>query len=128
MRGLSKDLRERIVKRYEVVKNASAVAEQFSVSERSVYRYVRLARAGKDLAPDQPPGRPSLLAREGLSAVVRQLVKEDPAASLQLYVDQVQDQTGVMLSTSSMCRVLQQLGLTRKKRPGSPKSVTRLPD
>lgn len=125
---MSKDLRERIVKRYEVIENARVVAEQFAVSERSVYRYVRLARAGKDLAPDQPPGRPNLLAREGLAAVVRQRVKEDPEASLQVYVEQVQDQTGFVLSTSSMCRALQQLGLTRKKRPGNPKSATRQPD
>mgnify|MGYP000394656810 CR=1 FL=1 len=128
MRGLSVDLRERIVKRYESGKDAAEVAGHFEVSERSVYRYVGLARAGKSLEPNVPPGRQSVLEREDLAQTLQRLVKEDSEAPLAVYVARLKAQTGIVISTPSMCRALKKLDLTRKKRPNSLKSVTRRPD
>ena len=128
MRGLSVDLRERIVKRYESGKDAGEVAAHFEVSERSVYRYVGLARAGKSLEPNVPPGRQSVVESKGLVQTLERLVKEDSEAPLAAYTARLKAQTGIVMSTASMCRALQKLGLTRKKRPGNPKSVMRLPD
>lgn len=125
MRGLSEDLRERIVRRYESGEDAGEVAAHFEVSERSVYRYVKLAREGQSLAPKVVGGSQSMVEREKLHETLRELVKADAEASLQEYVDSLQKQTGVGMSTPSMCRALQKLGLTRKKRRNAPKSVTR---
>lgn len=125
MRGLSEDLRERIVRRYESGKNAEEVAAQFEVSVRSVYRFVKLSREGQSLAAQKPGGKRSIVEREGLQDTIRALVKEDSEASLQTYVESLQKQTGILMSTPSMCRALQKLGLTRKKRRHAPKSVMR---
>ena len=128
MRGLSEDLRQRIVRRYESGKNASEVAAHFEVSERSVYRYVKLAREGGGLAPKPVGGSQSIVEREGLEATLRSLVKEDSDAPLTVYVARLEQRTSVVMSTPSMCRALQKLGLPRKKRPSSPRNVTRLAD
>ena len=128
MRGLSKDLRERIVRRYASLKDASEVAAQFEVSERSVYRYVKLEREGESLEPSRPPGQQSIVERKGLAEIVRQLVKEDSEASLKTYCERLEEKTGIVMSPPSMCRALQKLELPRKKRPSNPKSVTRLAD
>lgn len=126
MRGLSEDLRERIIRRYESGKTAEEVATHFEVSVRSVYRFVKLAREGKSLAAQKPGGKQSVMEREGLQRVIRSLVEEDSEAELGTYVAQLEQKTGVVMSTPSMCRALQKLGLTRKKRRNSPKSATRL--
>ena len=116
MRGISVDLRERIIERYEQGYNAQEVAQHYQVSTSSVYRYVRLAREGKSLEADQPPGRPSILHKAGLEPVIRELVQDYPQASLQEYISRLEQQTNVKLSIASMCRVLQKLDLPRKKR------------
>ena len=127
MRGLSEDLRERVVRRYEGGKRAEEVAAHFEVSVRSVYRFVKLSREGKSLAAQKPGGQQSIVEREGLHEVIRGLVEKDSEAELRTYVAQLEQKTGVVMSTPSMCRALQKLGLTRKKRRNNPKSATRLP-
>jgi transposase len=126
MRSLSRDLRERIVRRYGGGKPAEEVAAHFEVSVRSVYRFVKLAREGQSLAPRKVGGSRSLLEREGLHEVIQRLVREDSEATLQVYVERLRQRTGVEMSTPSLCRALQQLGLTRKKRQSSPGSATSL--
>lgn len=80
MRSLSFDLRERIVKRYESGKDAAEVASHFEVSERSVYRYVKLAREGGGLAAKPVGGSRSIVERAGLEQTLHNLVKEDSEA------------------------------------------------
>ena len=127
MRGLSEDLRKRIVKRYESGKDASEVAAHFEVSERSVYRYVKLVREGRGLGPKPVGGSQSIVEREGLEETLRSLVQEDSEAALRVYVSRLEQKTGVVMSTPSMCRALQKLGLPRKKRQSNPRSAMRLP-
>lgn len=128
MRSLPEDLRERIVKRYESGKDAGEVSGHFEVSERSVYRYVKWAREGGGLAPKPVGGSQSIVEREGLEKTLRSLVKEDSEVSLSVYASRLEQRTGVVISTPRMCRALQRLGLTRKKRPSNPRSAMRLAD
>ena len=128
MRGLSEDLRARIVRRYESGKNAGEVASHFEVSVRSVYRYISLARAGQNLAPRAVGGSRSIMERENLQETLRGLVEADSEASLRVYAERLQAQTGVTMSTPSVCRALQRLGLTRKKRPSNLKNVMKPSD
>jgi transposase len=58
-------------------------------------------------------------------AVVRQLVHEQPDATLEELCAQLQQRQGLRLSVATMCRVLQRLGLPRKKHPSMPPSATR---
>jgi len=122
MRGLSVDLRERIIKRYKQTKDAKEVASYYDVHLSSVYRYVALDKKGKSLAAKLPPGRPSLLEQHDLEQIIRKLVKEDPEASLSSYSKRLTARTGIKLSNSSICRILQKLELTRKKRPSKQKN------
>lgn len=128
MRSLSRDLRERIVRRYEGGRGAEEVAAHFEVSVRSVYRFVKLSREGESLAPRQVGGSRSMLERHGLHDMIRSLVREDAEASVQVYAERLRQRTGVVLSAPSLCRALQQLALTRKKRRSAPKSATRPAD
>lgn len=123
MRGLSLDLRERIVKRYKETKDAKEVAAYYEVHKSSVYKYLGLEREGKSLEAKLPPGRPSMLNQHDLDAVIRKLVKDNPEANLSTYVKQLDQQIGIKMSNPSMCRILQQLGLTGKKRQNNPKNV-----
>lgn len=90
MRGLSFDLRERIVKRYESGKDAAEVASHFEVNVRSVYRYVRLAREGRSLEPKPVGGSRSIVEREDLEQTLRNLVREDSEAPLSVYVSRLE--------------------------------------
>lgn len=123
MRGLSVDLRERIIKRYKDVKDAKEVAAYYEVDVSSVYRYVALERKGKSLEAKLPPGRPSFLEQhDGLEAIVRRLVKANPEASLSSYTEAIEQEIGLKISNPSLCRILQKLELTRKKRQNNLKS------
>jgi transposase len=49
--------------------------------------------------------------------LVRQLVREQPDATLEELCAQLLHRRGLRLSVATMCRVLQRLGLPRKKVP-----------
>ena len=125
MRGISADLRERIIKRYKAGYKAEEVAAHYEVSLRSVYRYVALDRQSKCLTPRPPGGSQSIIKKHNLESTIRQIVNDKPDASLKHYVDNLAQRTNVQISIPSMCRALQRLGLPRKKRPNNPKKEMR---
>ena len=78
--SLSIDLRKRAVAEYRKGGMTYAdVAEQFSVGEATVNRWLRLERETGDLAPRSRPGRRHKMDEAGL-AVLHQLVLKRPDA------------------------------------------------
>ena len=116
-RPYSTDLRERVLAAGERREGTqAAIARRFSVSEATVETWLRQARQEGRRAPKPHAGGPPPRLMADALAVLRALVLEDNAATLQDYADRLAGRTGVRVSPPVLCRALQRLGLPRKKR------------
>lgn len=125
MAGYSLDLRERIISAVERGDQTNrAVAALFEVHESFIYKLLRQQREVGHLAPlPHGGGQTAKLQAEQL-AVLAALVAQTPDATLAELATQVQQQTGVHVSLTTVWRSLQTLDLTRKKRVKSlPKPI-----
>jgi len=91
------------------------VAELFGVSLSTVEKWWRQWRETDSIAPQTAVPGPSrtLAAHE---TILRNLVKEQPDATLAELCGRMASKTGVQASPSMMCRELQILALPRKKK------------
>lgn len=126
MRPYSNDLRRTIVAAYASHHYSQrAVAELFGVSLATVKNF--LSRQRDTGSPDAlPPGggkRPAL--SEPGRAFVQRLVEHDNDLTLQELCRQVARRHRRQVSVATMCRVLQTLGLPRKKSRSMPANATR---
>jgi transposase len=121
MAGYSLDLRERIIKAVERGDQTKrAVAALFEVHESFIYKLLRQQRERGHLTPLPHGGGHTAKLQEEQLAVLTTLVAQTPDATLDELGTQVQQQTGVKVSRTTLWRGLQTLNLTRKKRPKSP--------
>lgn len=124
MRPYSNDLRRRIVRAYESGEyTQDEVAELFGVCTATLRNFLR--RKSETGSPDALPhagGRASTFnedERKQLSA----LVKDHDDATLAELCAVAEQKFHKRFSPSSLCRLLQALGLPRKKSPSMPLSV-----
>ncbi len=114
MKPYSEDLRKRIVQAVEVGgMSKSAAARLFGVSLSSVKRYLKLAERGVSLAPRKGGGRPPK-TDQSTERLLREDVKERPAATVSERRRFLERTTGKVLSDSTVKRLLKRLGLSRK--------------
>lgn len=126
MKPYSNDLRRKIVVAYENNNySQSQVAQLFGVSPATVRNLVRRKRetGTTDLLPHGGGKSPTLGDKERES--VRLMVKADNDATLSELCHRVEQQHKKKISASTMCRLLQLLGLPRKKRLSTPLNGTR---
>ena len=120
----SMDLRWRIVRACEGgTESQREVAERFQVSLATVENILRLYRRTGDVSVQRhhrigPPIRIDEKAREQL----RRSLTHQPDMTLAELQQQLVRKNGILVSTSRICRVLQQMGLRRKKRSYMPVS------
>ncbi len=116
MRAYSIDLRQKVVEAYDRgVGTQRQIAETFGVSRSFVEKLLQRRRSTGNIAPSPHGGGvKSVLDNEAL-ALVRQLVKEEPDATLEELCEAVHRQRGVRVSVSNMCTRLKHMGLPRKK-------------
>src|SRR4051794_39630316 len=110
MRAYSHDLRERIVRAVAGGLIRAAAAPPFSVSERTVRRYLRRQATTGSLAPTvyrRGPDPATLPERE--PALLAQL-RAHPDATLEDHCVIWQQEQGRAVSTSTMCRAQQRVG------------------
>jgi transposase len=113
MRAYSSDLRERILAAVERGKGSlRALADLFLVSLSSIVRLLRRYRASGSLLPKPHAGGPCSLLDADACQRLRALVREQPDATLA----ELQARLGIPCSLSTLCRALQRLGLSRKKK------------
>ena len=118
MKAYSVDLREKIV---DGVLGRGMPKEEaartFGVGVSSVKRYVKKAQKGESLSPKKAPGRERKLGTSGMK-----LLEEDlharPAVSYEERVEFLEGFLGVRVSKSTICRMIQRMGYTRKKERG----------
>ena len=116
MKPLSLDLRQRIidVHTHETI-SQSQLAERFQVSLSSVQRLLKRWHNGEGIEPKaHGGGHPPLLNAEQLERV-KGLIEANNDATLEELQVLVDDQEHVWVSRSTMGRITQTLGLTRKK-------------
>jgi transposase len=125
MKPYSNDLRQRIVAAYETGDySQDEIAELFGVCQKTVSNFVR--RKDETGSPDRLPrggGRQPQLDDQARQFIA-QMVKENPHVRLAHLCQRVDQQFNKKVSQSTMCRVLEALGLPRKKRRSTQVSAT----
>jgi transposase len=117
MKPYSTDLRREIIEaKHKTNESIGQLAERFGVSYSFVSRLLKRYEAVARVEPNpHGGGKPPLLNSQQIE-ILEQLVQEDNAPTLQELSDHLAEKTDVKASLSTICRVLQRLELTRKKR------------
>ena len=125
MAAYSLDLRERIVDAVErKIASNRKIAEWFGVHESFLYKLLRQKRERGDIAPlPHGGGARAKLSEEELRELP-ELVAATPDATLDELREQIKKKARVSVSLSTVCRGLQGLGLSRKKRLSRPAKPT----
>ena len=116
MKAYSLDLRKRVLQaalsgNYTIAE----VAARFAVGTMFVNKMLRLHRAGQDLAPRPHGGGRRALLSAAHHKLLRAEVRRSNDATLSELRAHLAEQAQVAVSIPTLGRVLQQLGLPRKK-------------
>jgi len=118
------EVRKRVVAAHRKGKGTYAeLADVFHVGEASVSRWLRLDRETGSLQPKPPPGRKPKLDAGGRE-VLRQLLEDDNDATLAELASRLHERIGVTLVVSAVHKVLEKLGISRKKKTSTRASAT----
>jgi transposase len=113
MRAYSEDLRKKIVVALERSMSKAEAARTFDVSLSSVKRYARTVRQGGSLTPKKSPGR-TRIVDETSQVLLKEDVKERPAATIGQRRRFLEHITGKVLSDSTVRRLMKRLGFSQK--------------
>jgi transposase len=126
MAAYSMDLRQKILQAYERrLGSQGALAHLFGVSLAFVEKVLRQHRMTGTIAPKPHAGGQRPRLDETTHVLLCQLVRDDPDLTLYELCTRIAAETGVRVSVPTMCRVLQRLGLPRKKSRSTRRSATR---
>jgi transposase len=126
MAANSSDLRQKILSAYERrLGSQRALAHVFGVRLSFVEKVLRRYRSTGQLGPKPHAGGQKPRLDAAAQALVRQTVDAQPDATLAELCTHVADTAGVRVSLATMCRLVQHLGLPRKKNHSMPRSRTR---
>ncbi len=125
MKAYSMDLRERVAGACDAGElTREEIAERFSVSETFIRRLLAHRERTGSVAPKPHAGGFKSAVDAGARAVLRELVRGQPDATLAELRDRLAGRTGVSVSVARVCQVLGELRLPRKKSRTPPASVT----
>jgi len=121
-RAIPKEEREKIVSAYyNGLGTVSELSLIFNISEWSVYKYLRLHRETGDLTPQKQPGRPPVITDKVLD-IIHRIVNDNPDGTLDDYREQLQQETGIIVTFVTIHNACKELDLRRKKRAFSRQS------
>jgi len=110
------ELRERIVSAVDQKTHTIAeLAEIFQVTERYIYKLLKLRREAGDLTPLPHSGGVEPLLNEQRLFVLADLVAEYPDATLQEYRELLQKRCGVKVCIATVWNAMEKSEFTRKK-------------
>jgi transposase len=117
MKPYSTDFRRKIVETKQKTQDSNQqIAARFQVSYSFVRRLLKHYESTGSVEPNPHGGGKALKLNSQQIDVVTQLVEEDNDATLQQLCDRTEEKTGLKVSVPTMCRLLQRLELTRKKK------------
>jgi transposase len=114
----SEDLRRKIVQACERgIQSQREVAELFTVSLSFVEALLQYYRqSGGQLVPPRRRRGPHVLLDDACREQLRQWLEAQPDLTLKELIGRLQARSGITVSEPTMCRVLHQMGMRRKKR------------
>jgi len=116
MKPISVDLRARILEALKEGPSSLIIAKRFNVGASSVRKLrTQMERTGS-LEPGAAPGRDRLIQGKAEKRL-REIVREYPDATLNVYRELPLDAVGVAVSETTMWRQLERMDITLKKRP-----------
>lgn len=122
MKAYSLDFREKIIHIYFTERmSVRKVAKRFGVATSFVEKLLKQLRETGDILPKPHAGGPKPKLNEAQLNLVKALVEADNDATLDQLRQRLADETSISISRATMGRVLQQLGLTRKKKHSTPR-------
>ena len=125
MAAYAMDLRQKILHADERrLGSQRALAHLFGVSLAVVEPVLRQHRTTGTIAPKPHAGGQRPRVDEATQVLLRRLVRDDPALTLYERCSRLAAETDVRVSVPTMCRVLQRLGLPRKKSRSTRRSAT----
>jgi transposase len=120
------ELRQRIVEAVDQkVHTIAEIADLFGVTQRYVYKLLRLRRETANLAPRPHAGGARAKLNEAKLGTLAELVAEFPDATLAELRELVRRRCRVQVCVNTVWRALQQLNLTLKKSPVAPAKPAR---
>ncbi len=124
MKPYSRDLRLKVLAAVDRGMPSKEVARVFGVSEPTIRRYLRLRRETGDVEPKPVPGPPAH-KREALEERLPAQARLNPDLNLAEHCELFEEQSGVAVSTATMSRAFERLGLPLKKSRSRLPSETR---
>jgi transposase len=114
MKAYSEDLRKKILQAVDRGMPKSEAAKTFGVSRSSVKRYAAARREGRPLTPKKHPGsKPKL--DERARKILEADVEERPATTLKDRCRFLEEMVGVLVSESTLSRLLRKMGFGPKE-------------
>lgn len=122
----SEDLRRKVVQACERgTQSQREVAEFFNVSLSFVEALLSHYRhSGGELVRQRHKSGRRVLLDDACREQLRQWLQEQSDLTLKELIGRLQARTGIVVSEPTMCRVLHQMGMRRKKRPYTPPNGT----
>lgn len=115
MKAYSLDFRQKIIETYESGGiSQRAIAKRFGVALSFVSKMLKQWRETGNLEAKKSPGSPRKLAQEH-EAILVDMVGEHNDWTLAEYRRELEKRVGIMVSLSTICRVLQKQRYTLKK-------------
>jgi transposase len=124
MKPYSKDLRLKVLEALDRGMPRREVAQIFGISMPTIKRWLKRRRETGEVAPRPSPGPP---ARKGMAleeALPAQL-RANPDFTLEEHRQLFEETHGICVSSSSISRAFERLGLPLKKRHSSLQSATK---
>lgn len=127
MRPYSTDLRQRVLAAYRRGEGSVRdLADQFEIAPRTLENWLVLTRETGSVAPRAHGGGAQARLSPKRLNVLRQLVQDDPDATLLELAERLAEATQCRVHPSTISRALADLDLTRKKRRSTRPSATDL--
>lgn len=116
MKAYSLDFREKIIDVYLMERvSIRKLAKRFGVATSFVEKLLKRLRETGDILPKPHGGGPQPKLNENQLKLVTALVEADNDATLDELRERLAAETSILISRSTMGRVMQKLGFTRKK-------------
>lgn len=119
------ELRQRIVSAVEQkTQTIEQIAILFEVTERYVYKLLKIYRLGEDIAPKGHGGGRAVKLTEGHRSKLVTFIEQSPDATLEEIREFLRRRCRVTVSVTTVWRVIDSLEITVKKRRAAPAKLT----
>ena len=123
MKPYSRDLRQRVVDAYEALEGSvRELAQRFKVDPKTVQNYLNLKRETGSVEPRPHGGGPAPKLDDAGVRELRAVVEEKSDRTLDEIANELDRRRQVRVGRTTVWRLLDRLGITRKKKRNMPRN------